>query len=77
MKNPTLDDARAAKAAAHKAFEAFAPVVGVGITQVGESYAVKINLAHPPKSAALMPAEINGVPVVVEIVGRITKQAAE
>ncbi len=74
MKDTTLDEARAAKADAHKVFETFAPVVGVGVTQVGTSYAVKINLSHAPKSGTEMPSEINGVSVVVEVVGRITKQ---
>ena len=75
MKDCTLEEARAAKAGAQKIFEAFAPVVGVGITRVAKSYALKINLSRAPESPASMPAEINGVPVVVEVVGRITKQA--
>ncbi len=71
----TLDEARAAKADAHKVFAALAEVVGVGITRLGESYALKINLARAPEKPSEMPREINGVPAVVDIVGRITKQA--
>ncbi len=69
-----LDRARAAKARAHAVFSKLGNVVGVGITTIGSEFGLKINLASAPKSRKL-PTEVDGVPVRVEIVGRIRKQA--
>ena len=66
--------ARAAKAAALAKFASLAEVNGVGITRVGQGYGLKVNLAAQPAAGTELPAEIDGVPVVVEFVGRITKR---
>ena len=47
-------------------------VQGVGITRVDDGYAVKLNLSGRPERE--VPRELDGVPVIVEVVGRIVKQ---
>lgn len=69
----TLDDARRAKAAISVAIGDGAQVMGVGVTKVGDSYAVKVNLQRHPAKASL-PTECEGVPVVYEIVGQISSR---
>ena len=75
-KRSPLDRARAAKARAHAVFSKLGDVVGVGITTIGSEYGLKINLASPPTSSEL-PTEVDGVPVRVEVVGRIRKQESK
>jgi len=70
----TLDRARAAKARAHEVFSKLADVVGVGITTIGSEYGLKVNLSSPPASSKDLPTEVDGVPVRVEVVGKIRKQ---
>jgi hypothetical protein len=67
----SIEEARAAKATARKAFARFAPVVGVGIAKIESGYAVKVNLAAEPPPGTRLPAVLKGVPVVVEVVGQI------
>ena len=73
-KGASLDAARAAKPKALAAFSELAEVNGVGITRAGEGYAVKVNLRVRPRPEVVLPGEVDGVPVVVEVVGSITKQ---
>jgi hypothetical protein len=47
-------------------------VVGVGLSKSGGGYVVKLNL-RAAKPGANLPAVIDGVPVVHEIVGAIKK----
>ena len=49
-------------------------VVGVGITKVGEDYALEVNLRAPLPAGMAVPERIGDVPVRVEVVGRITKR---
>ena len=74
MPRVTLEQARAVKDAALRCFEKLGTVVGVGVTRVDGDYAVKINLREPLADEANAPAEIDGVPVRVEIVGPIRKR---
>lgn len=69
-----MDRARAAKARAHAVFSKLGEVVGVGITTIGSEYGLKVNLASPPPTSTELPTEVDGVPVRVEVVGRIRKQ---
>ncbi|HEV8239977.1 MAG TPA: hypothetical protein VGS57_11465 [Thermoanaerobaculia bacterium] len=71
-----LERARAAKRRLRELLPKAAEVNGIGITQVGEDYAVKLNLAAPVEDLDL-PDSVDGVPVVVEVVGRIAKRPAE
>jgi hypothetical protein len=70
----TLDEARAAKARALDEFRRKAYVVGVGITRIDGGYGVKVNLEAPPAPDAELPEIIDGVPVCVEVVGKIRKR---
>ena len=65
--------ARAAKEKVKEIVAAIAAVNGIGITKVAGKYAVKVNLARETKETAAIPREVDGVPVVVEVVGRIGK----
>jgi hypothetical protein len=69
----TLEQARAAKKSAKALLAALPGVVGVGITQIGEDYALKVNLGAPLPKGVSAPERIGGVPVSVEVVGKITK----
>jgi hypothetical protein len=69
---PTLKEARAAKAKVFEVFASRAEVVGVGITRVKAGYGVKVNLACPADSE--LPCEVDGVPVEVEVVGPVRKR---
>jgi hypothetical protein len=64
----SLEQARAAKAEAVRRCAAIGAVTGVGLTRVGGSYAVKVNLS---RSAEGVPTEIDGVPVTVEVAGPV------
>ncbi len=76
IETPGLEAARSAKALARTIFAAFAPVVGVGITRIAGVYGVKVNLRRGPAAGAVLPADIDGVPVRVEVVGPVTKRNA-
>lgn len=69
-----LASARAAKARAAAVFEKLGDVVGIGLTRIDGTYGVKVNLSAPPRDAASLPDQIDGVPVKVEIVGTIRKR---
>jgi hypothetical protein len=66
----TIDDARAAKSEVKKVFSRVPGLMGVGLTRHQGGYAVKVNLKSSPVGKEL-PTEVNGVPVVLEIVGGI------
>ena len=70
----TLNRARAAKERAHKVFSKLADVVGVGITTIGSEYGLKVNVSSPPPPSNVLPREVDGVPVRVEVVGKIRKR---
>lgn len=46
-------------------------VNGVGITRVEAGFCLKVNLSVRPRAGVPVPEEIDGVPVRVEVVGRI------
>lgn len=70
----SLEQARAAKESAKVLLAALPGVVGVGITKVGEDYALKVNLREPLPAGVSAPERIGDVLVRVEVVGRITKR---
>ena len=70
----SLEQARAAKESAKTLLADLPGVVGLGITKVGEDYALKVNLRAPLPAGVAMPEHIGDVPVRVEVVGRITKR---
>lgn len=71
MADISREQARAAKAAALRAFSKLGEVVGVGITRVGSAYGLKVNLRSAPDASTVLPEQVDGVPVKVEIVGTI------
>jgi hypothetical protein len=71
MPHVTLEEARAAKLAVRRRFEMLGKVVAVGITRVGDQYAVKVNLSEPLEADIKPPTEIDGVSVQVEVTGSI------
>lgn len=68
----SLEAARAAKSKLARKLSRLAQVNGVGITRVGTGYGIKINLVAQPPAGVAIPEEIDGVPVVLEVVGRIS-----
>jgi hypothetical protein len=70
----SLEQARAAKESAKVLLTALPGVVGVGITKVGEDYALKVNLRAPLPAGMSVPERIGDVPVKVEVVGRIARR---
>jgi len=71
MPQISLERAQAAKKAALQRFKKLASLTGVGITRVDGGYAVKLNLSEPIEPGVKFPADINGVPLRVEVTGTI------
>ncbi len=74
MNVATLQEARAAKRKAFEVCNALARVVGVGIAPLEDGYALKVNLEEPLPVGVSLPGSIDGVPLRVEVVGKIIKQ---
>lgn len=70
----TLEAARAAKAAALSRFGSVAGVNGIGLSRRGGGYALKINLES--ELDVEIPDRIEGVEVIVEVVGKLRKLSA-
>lgn len=70
----SIEQARAAKDKAKAALAHIPGVVGIGLTKVGDDYALKVNLREKPPAGATVPQSIAGVPVTVEVVGTIRKR---
>jgi hypothetical protein len=68
----TLEEARAAKPKA-AALLAALPVVGVGITRIGDGYGLKVNLSESVAENAV-PKYLDSVPIKTEVVGAIGKR---
>lgn len=72
----TLDMARHAKAPAARALGKTTGVGGIGVTHHDGHYALKVNLAQGPKNFGALPRQIEGVPVVYEIIGAVVPRSA-
>lgn len=70
----TLEEARAAKRKAVAQLAGVAELNGIGITRIGKGYGLKINLTRAV--ARVLPEEVDGVPVRVEVVGTIRARRA-
>lgn len=70
----SLAQARAAKESAKARLADLPGVVGIGITKVGEDYALKVNLRAPLPPGVTAPERIGDVPLRVEVVGRINRR---
>ena len=71
-----IERARAAKRRLYELLPDSLQINGIGITWVGEDYAVKLNLDSAPPDGLDLPRAVDGVPVVVEVVGKIAKRPA-
>jgi hypothetical protein len=74
MAHISLDKARAAKRATQARLEAAGQPAAVGITRVDGEYAVKVNVTTGQDTDTSVPARIDGVPVLVEVVGTVRKR---
>ncbi|MGH2662508.1 MAG: hypothetical protein ACRDH8_06805 [Actinomycetota bacterium] len=75
MRNSTtLAKARAAKRKVAKMVEGDPSVTGIGIARIGRGYGVKLNVTEQLGNAVMLPQEVDGVPLRVETVGRISKR---
>ena len=68
MPEISLEQARAAK---ETALQRFKKLGSVGITRVDGGYALKLNLSVPLEPGVELPADIDGVPLRVEVTGII------
>jgi hypothetical protein len=70
---------KSVRAAKERVAQVFVPLVGeevaVGIMRLGDdSFALKVNLTSEPSPDVELPDEVEGVPVQVEVVGKIRKR---
>jgi hypothetical protein len=70
----SIEQARAAKALAKSALVGVPGIVGIGLTKLGDDYALKVNLLEPLPGDVHVPDQVAGVPVRVEVVGVIRKR---
>lgn len=68
----TLEEARAAKLKALALLSAL-PVVGVGITRIGDGYGLKVNLSESVADGSV-PEHIDGVPIKLEVMEQLRKR---
>ena len=69
-----LEAARKVKERAKEIFSRYGSVNGIGLTKLGERYAVKVNFEFEPIDRASLPQNVEGVPVVVQVIGPLRKQ---
>ena len=74
MSKATLEQARAVKQKAFEALSARAKVTGVGVARWEGGYAVKVNLEEPLPEDTSLPDSIDGVPIRIEVTGKIRKR---
>lgn len=67
MTPATLEQARAAKPKLAAVLEGLAELRGLGIAVLDGGFGLKVNLSKPAESP--IPSEVDGVPVIVEVVG--------
>lgn len=70
MNGATLAAAEAAKEMLASRLAHFPGLRGIGIAVLDEGFGVKVNLSGTPEEAGV-PNDVDGVPVIVDIVGTI------
>lgn len=70
MSGATLDRAREAKPKLAALLESVPEVRGVGIAILDDGYGLKVNVSAPVQSVEI-PCEVDGVPVIVAVIGTI------
>jgi hypothetical protein len=75
-KGVSLQSARAAKQRAGQVFASLVEEeVAVGIVHLGDDgFALKVNLTSEPRKDIELPDEVEGVPIQVEVVGKVRKR---
>jgi hypothetical protein len=68
-----LERARAAKARLAAELAGQETVVGIGLHRTADGFGVKVNLR---RAGLALPADVDGVPVTVDVVGPIRAQRA-
>ncbi len=73
--SPSLEEVCAIQEIALQRFSKMKGIVlsGVGITRQNQVYALKVNLEKTPPESVILPKSLGGVPVVYDIVGKISK----
>jgi hypothetical protein len=71
MEGVSIERARAAKTQILAELANLPQINGVGLLRTDQGYAVKVNLSGPLENEETIPHEVDGVPIVVDIVGRI------
>jgi cobalamin biosynthesis protein CbiG len=74
MDEKKLEAVRRAKARFSTLMPKGVDVLGVGIGISGSDPALKVNLRAAPKDRSTLPRAIEGVPVIYDYVGKITKR---
>ena len=75
-KTPSIEDVRSVKPKALSVFKKLGQVNGVGITRHKGAYAVRVNLVQDLDPGVKCPATIDGISVVLKVVGTIRKQSS-
>lgn len=71
MEGVSIERARAAKSEVMVRVASIPQVNGVGLARIDHGYAVKVNLSEPLERISAIPSEVNGVPILIDIVGSI------
>jgi hypothetical protein len=74
MDEKKLEAVRQAKKRFGKLMPKGVEVVGVGIGVSGSDPALKVNLRTAPADQSLLPRSVDGVPVIYDVVGGISRR---
>lgn len=66
----TVEQARRAKVQVGHMVRHIPEVNGIGITRLGNGWAVRVNLVSKPSDTSKLPVAVDGVPIQTKIVGR-------
>lgn len=70
-----IEQARAAKAKLVARIGTLSALAGIGLTQIGDDYALKVNLTEDADGEIPeIPTEIDGVTILQQVVGAIRRQ---
>lgn len=76
MSEDKLAAARRAKAHFQETISKDVDVVGIGIGLIGSEPGLKVNLGAEPANRNALPRELDGVPIVYDVVGKIRSRAS-
>jgi hypothetical protein len=70
----SIAQARKAKSEAARVFTQYGELAGVGITRGADGFALKVNFTEQPSDPENLPPDIEGVPVQIDVIGRVRAQ---